>query len=614
MAEAVGADFEFIDARMRWQDRERSRPYTMASWLVGAALLARRRAYDIFLVDNLHIPPVLMKRLFRRREQRIVAHLGSHTLYFLQSHYFTRLVERLHLWTLRNYDALLCEGHMSAVIARDLLGRAETHVYETFIGVSSERARLLSEVEPALESRKILFVGNGLDGFRLHYKGLDLMLDAVGIAATRDPAIVFEIVGAWSPETIADLMKTVTPAMQGRIVFRGVVSDIGSALSGAALYLHCSRGDAFPISTIEAMTAGVVPIVSEWTGTRELASDVSPDLVVRLEAAAIADRINWYFDLEPEERRRLSDASRRAAARYTEPAAVEHYRATFAAMCDDLGVQPGKLTVSAARESPIAPNKLATGLWFLKRPATYGHLGAMLRRTALGSERVRGHGSREALAWGEPLARSPQAVLTALFGEGAYPSPRDTYPDVFAQADFTVEQSGSALGGAANLQLLYHLTHGLQARRVVETGVAYGWSSLAILLAQQAVGAGELVSTDMPYPRMGRDDLVGCVVPERMRASWTLLRQPDRPGLTRAIRRLGVIDLAHYDSDKTYDGQSWAFPHLWKALRAGGALVVDDIDQQTAFRDFAVTLGVRPFVVDGQGKLIGVLVKADGPL
>jgi predicted O-methyltransferase YrrM len=165
------------------------------------------------------------------------------------------------------------------------------------------------------------------------------------------------------------------------------------------------------------------------------------------------------------------------------------------------------------------------------------------------------------------------------------------------------------LGGAANLELLYHLTRRLEAHRVVETGVAYGWSSLTILLAQESIGGGTLVSTDMPYPRMNNEEHVGCVVPARIRTSWTLVRRPDRPALPRALARVGEIDLVHYDSDKTYAGQSWAFREIWAALRPGGVLIADDIDCQTAFRDFSSRLALRPIVVEGQGKLIGVIQK-----
>jgi len=254
-----------------------------------------------------------------------------------------------------------------------------------------------------------------------------------------------------------------------------------------------------------------------------------------------------------------------------------------------------------------SPNKLATAAWFVRRPSTYRHLAEMVRRSLSRSTRTLETTREEAAAWGEPLALSPQEALRRLLGPGSYPSPRQIYPTVFADADSRANASGMLLGGAANLDLLYHITRGLPAHRVVETGVAYGWSSLAILLAQEETRGGTLASTDMPYPRLGNEEQIGCVVPHRLRKHWTLIRQPDRPALPRVLARLGVIDLAHYDSDKTYAGQSWAFRRLWRNLRPGGLLIVDDIDCQTAFRDFASAMGLRPIVVDGVGKLIGVV-------
>ena len=82
------------------------------------------------------------------------------------------------------------------------------------------------------------------------------------------------------------------------------------------------------------------------------------------------------------------------------------------------------------------------------------------------------------------------------------------------------------------------------------------------------------------------------------------------PSLVRnRTRSSGGIDLAHYDSDKTYAGQRWALSKMWPALRPGGVLIMDDIQYQTAFRDFAATVGPSPIVVQGEGKLIGVIAK-----
>jgi predicted O-methyltransferase YrrM len=268
---------------------------------------------------------------------------------------------------------------------------------------------------------------------------------------------------------------------------------------------------------------------------------------------------------------------------------------------------------AANRVSNPAPNKLATALWFLRRPNTYRHLAELVRRSLSPSGKRLEASGPEAVAWAEPLAQSPRAALEQLEGPGSYPHPRELYAELFENAEARDAETGmDVLSGPANLELLYHLVRILPARRAVETGVSYGWSSLVILLAQDGVGGGRLISTDMPYPRVGNELLVGSAVPDRLRESWTLIRQPDRPGLSRALAEMREIDLAHYDSDKTYAGQSWAFRKIWAALRPGGILMADDIHCQTAFRDFASAIGVQSTVVQGDRKLIGVLRKPGG--
>jgi predicted O-methyltransferase YrrM len=255
-----------------------------------------------------------------------------------------------------------------------------------------------------------------------------------------------------------------------------------------------------------------------------------------------------------------------------------------------------------------SPNRAATGAWFLRRPYTYRHLVELARRSLSPSARRLEASGAEAVAWGESLAQSPQDALEQLLGRGSYPSPRELHPDVFADAEARESRTGmDELSGPANLELPYHVARGLPARRAIETGVSYGWSSLAILLAQESVGGGTLISTDMPYPRVGNEPLVGSAVPDRLRTSWTLIRRPDRPALPRALAEIDEIDLAHYDSDKSYAGQSWAFGEIWGALRPGGILIADDIHCQTAFRDFTSNIGVKPIIVQGDDKLIGVV-------
>ncbi|MBN1548052.1 MAG: class I SAM-dependent methyltransferase [Syntrophaceae bacterium] len=165
------------------------------------------------------------------------------------------------------------------------------------------------------------------------------------------------------------------------------------------------------------------------------------------------------------------------------------------------------------------------------------------------------------------------------------------------------------MGGAGNLELIYNVCESVVANNVVETGVAYGWSSFLILLSLQKRPHARLFSVDQPYLRFANDKWVGIVVPPELRGQWTLYKMPDRKGVVRAIRDAKIVDLVHYDSDKTYKGRMRSYPLLWNALRKGGVFISDDIGDNPAFHDFCRIVDREPIVVRYENKYQGVIIK-----
>jgi predicted O-methyltransferase YrrM len=165
------------------------------------------------------------------------------------------------------------------------------------------------------------------------------------------------------------------------------------------------------------------------------------------------------------------------------------------------------------------------------------------------------------------------------------------------------------MGGAADLDLLYHLATFVRATRVVETGVAYGWSSLALLQAMSNNPSARLVSIDLPYLNRGNDRYVGCAVPSHLRSGWKLIRTSDRMSLEKALGELRAIDLCHYDSDKSWFGRMWAYPRLWNALRSAGIFISDDVGDNFAFRLFCEQVGRQPIIVRHNNRFVGLLIK-----
>lgn len=261
-------------------------------------------------------------------------------------------------------------------------------------------------------------------------------------------------------------------------------------------------------------------------------------------------------------------------------------------------------------------HNLRLTLGYLKRPRLYPELWRIARARLAG--RTDSAADREsAQTWCAEHALHPEDALGRIGAEAPAAPIRERFVDVFDRADRNVAACPVSMGSGANLDLLYALAEHVAASRVIETGVAYGWSSLALLLSL-STREGRLVSNDMPYVERDNDRWVGCAVPAELRAGWELIRLADGEGLPRALQRLPEIDLCHYDSNKRYAARLWAYPLLWRALRPGGCFVSDDVGDNAAFRDFAVEVGREPLVVrepdspDDRPAYVGILVKPNG--
>lgn len=153
------------------------------------------------------------------------------------------------------------------------------------------------------------------------------------------------------------------------------------------------------------------------------------------------------------------------------------------------------------------------------------------------------------------------------------------------------------VGGGGEWVALHFLVRLHQPAIAVETGVAAGWSSAAILHAMHLNGFGHLHSSELPYQRPSLLDdyrpLVGAVVDEELRERWTLHLGSDRDNLPKIVGTVPEsIGLLHYDSDKSESGRKFALSLLRPHLADGATVMFDDIQDDLHFRSTVEALGV----------------------
>lgn len=167
-------------------------------------------------------------------------------------------------------------------------------------------------------------------------------------------------------------------------------------------------------------------------------------------------------------------------------------------------------------------------------------------------------------------------------------------------------------GGPGHLPALHFLVRLLRPQSVVETGVAAGWSTSAILGALETNGQGHLWSSDLTYQARGVvgdfGDYHAAMVPASLRHRWTLASDGDRENLPRILTEAEKLDLVHYDSDKSYEGRAFAFGLLLPRISDDSVVMVDDVGNNMQFRAMTSDLGWpwRVFRKPGKG-YVGVV-------
>ena len=263
----------------------------------------------------------------------------------------------------------------------------------------------------------------------------------------------------------------------------------------------------------------------------------------------------------------------------------------------------------------ITKHRLRILFWFARRPRLY----KQFLREAKAFISRKGHPSLatcpEAEKWCAQREIDVESAFERLFPSYSFTEVTKLFPEVFQVGMEITERKSFNWGGQGNISLNYNLAEALEAKNVLETGVAYGWSTLSILLSLSKRSGSKLLSVDMPFIGVTNEKDIGCVVPKRLRSQWTLLSYPDREGVPKALKQMGSADFCHYDSDKSYSGKIWAFPKLFKALKPGGILAVDDISDNLAFIDFCEQENLVPIVIktfDTQViKHVGLIVKTE---
>jgi predicted O-methyltransferase YrrM len=144
------------------------------------------------------------------------------------------------------------------------------------------------------------------------------------------------------------------------------------------------------------------------------------------------------------------------------------------------------------------------------------------------------------------------------------------------------DDADSALARAA-----WCITCHTQPQTVLETGVGRGITTRVILEALRRNSDGRLFSIDLP-PLLELDlhRETAAAVPEDLRGRWTLVRGSSRGRLQDLLKEIVDVDFFLHDSMHTTRNVMFELGSVWPHLRAGGFVLIDDIERNAGFSSF----------------------------
>jgi glycosyltransferase involved in cell wall biosynthesis len=334
MADAVGASWSTGFYRYRFSRRSR-RPldWMRVAWdimLTSAGLLrdaARFRPTHIFVSDYLTVTrnaPTLA--LLRLCGCRVVVRLGNAPD---QGRFF------LWLWkfTVTPFvDFFVCNSEFT----NRELGKHDVAANRRVVIPHTPPTRASNGLPaPPRDPRLLLYVGQIIPE-----KGLDLLLDAVGLLVARGHDVRLDVAGeitGWAPPDFDAFRERVQaradlPDLRGRVRFLGFRDDVPALMAQAAI--HCMPSlerlrEGFGIAVIEAKQAGIPTIALPSGALPELIAHGDNGWVCREESAeSFAEGVEYF--LAPDRLRGAMASARRSAAAYSRDRFAQRWQSVFA--------------------------------------------------------------------------------------------------------------------------------------------------------------------------------------------------------------------------------------------------------------------------------------------
>jgi glycosyltransferase involved in cell wall biosynthesis len=213
----------------------------------------------------------------------------------------------------KTYEEVRCFIYCSQVVKEQLLKFGVPE--EKLIFKYQEWNRFdrgFEKIRPNLSSNNFLFVGHH---YNIMQKRADILVEAYLQLRKEFPDIHLIIVGRdWKQFFEKKYKENIK---KYGIEFAGGNYDISGFMRKSAFYVHPGEFEGFGLSVLEGMLSGLIPLVSNLTGSKEMVEKLDRKLVVKLSADDFYTSMKALVKMPLKKRNELSRKARDITRDYT---------------------------------------------------------------------------------------------------------------------------------------------------------------------------------------------------------------------------------------------------------------------------------------------------------
>lgn len=256
--------------------------------------------HDIYLSTGnvMTILPLVLRKAFLRKKFILIVRSNDRFFYFQSFPCYQRPLLR---WISRHIDGVIA---VSEMVKQYVEQNTDIPVRKVDVFLRDET---YLNIQPDLSSHNIVTIGTDYPG-----KGNDILLQIDKMLRKKGFKGHTFILGYRKkiPRFIKKYAK-----QQPRFHLVGYVEP-RTYLARSCFHVHPARFDAAPMSVLEAMATGLVPLVSENIGNKKLVEGVDPELVVKNNPNSFYQKISDLMNRDRSELGRLSKRAKKIASAY----------------------------------------------------------------------------------------------------------------------------------------------------------------------------------------------------------------------------------------------------------------------------------------------------------